>query len=65
MEDIIINYTIEFHKGKHKGQTLNIEIDLEEIECSDLAGVLIEEGYINSYSNDFEFEVLNREIKQL
>lgn len=63
MEDILINYTIKFYKGKYKGQTLEIEIDLDDIECEDLAGVLIEEGYLDSYCNDDEFEVIARTIK--
>ncbi|MDM1378188.1 hypothetical protein [Myroides marinus] len=63
MDDIIINYTIKFFKGKHKGETLEIEIDLDDIECEDLAGVLIEKGYLDSYCNDYEFDVINRAIK--
>lgn len=60
-----IIYTIRFNKGKFIGEEKEIRIDLDEIECSDLAGVLIEEGYLDSYCNNNEFNVLSRKIENI
>lgn len=58
-----VKYDIYFHKGKFAGETKTILADLEDVECDDLAGVLIENGYLTEYTNQEDyFDVKNREV---
>jgi hypothetical protein len=60
---IRIKYEIYFHKGKHKGETKTIFADLEDIECDDLAGFLIDQDYLTEYTNQEDyFDVKSREV---
>lgn len=60
--NIVILYTIKFNKGKYSGKKLELEIDLEDIEIDDLAGYLVNNGYLEYYVNDGEFEVISRQV---
>ena len=60
--NIVILYTIKFNKGKYDGKTVQLEIDLEDIEIDDLAGFLVNNGFLECYVNDNEFEVINRQV---
>lgn len=60
--NIVILYTIKFNKGKYSGKSLELEIDLEDIEIDDLAGYLVNNDYLEYYTNDNEFEVISRQV---
>lgn len=60
--NIVILYTIKFNKGKYSGKTIELEIDLEDIELDDLAGYLVNNEYLEYYTNDDEFEVISRQV---
>ena len=44
--NIVILYTIKFNEGKYDGKTVQLEIDLEDIEIDDLAGFLVNNGFL-------------------
>ena len=60
--NIVILYTIKFNKGRYSGKTIELEIDLEDIELDSLAGYLVDNGYLEYYTNDDEFEVISRQV---
>ena len=58
-----INYKIKINTGSFKGKTIEIEVELEEFDYNSLIDHLIENDYIDSYSNNNEFEVVKRWIE--
>ncbi len=60
--NIVILYTIKFNKGRYSGKTIELEIDLEDIELDNLAGYLVDNRYLEYYTNDDEFDVINRQV---
>ena len=59
---ITINYEIKINKGDFKDKTIEIDVDIDRFEYDSLIDILIEEDYIDSYSNNNEFEVLKTYI---
>ena len=63
MEEIIeIVYQIKMNKGTHAGKIIFIEVSLDKFDYDSLVTVLLERGYIESWCNNNEFEVINRRI---
>lgn len=60
MKNLKITYTVKMLKGAFKGQKITLVVDLDELEFNDIAGLLIEKGYLESSVNDEEFVVIDR-----
>lgn len=60
---ITINYEIKINKGDFKDKTIEIAVDIDRFEYDSLIDILIEEDYLDSYSNNNEFQVLKTYIK--
>lgn len=60
---ITINYEIKINKGDFKDKTIEIAVDIDRFEYNSLIDILIEEDYLDSYSNNNEFNVLKTYIK--
>ena len=62
----IINSTIQFeiklNAGKQKGETVFVQTDIEELQEEDLSSILIRHGYLQSWCNNDEYTVINREF---
>ena len=61
-DNATIEYKIKILKGKYKGQTVTITVDLDDLECNDISGILIEKGYIEYSLNHEEHDVISRRI---
>lgn len=59
---IAIEYKIKINTGDCRGSTMNINVELTDIEISGLDMCLIELGYLSHSCNDNEYEVLDRRI---
>ena len=62
MENIEIVYSIRFNKGAFAGKIVEVEVMITDLEYGGLPGVLIEEGYLVSWCNNDEYDVLNRVV---
>lgn len=65
MEDAIVIFKIKINEGIHKGGVFTIESSVSELEDVSLVDLIIDNGYLKSWSNNNEYETLGRKIKLL
>jgi hypothetical protein len=58
-----INYEIKMNVGSFKGKTIETEVELSDFDYGSLIDHLIENDYLDSYSNNNEFEVIRRWVQ--
>ena len=59
MEQLTIEYRIRINKGD---RMITIDVELSELEFTDLPMILINRGYLKCWCNDNEFDILDRKI---
>jgi len=62
MQNADLNYRIKINTGEFKGQTIDLETELEELEESSISELLVERGFLDGWCNDDEYEIISREI---
>ena len=62
MQNAKVNYTIRINAGTHKGKLVELTTDIEELEEEDISTLLIEKDYLQSWCNNSEYTITQREI---
>ena len=60
--DKTIQFEIKLNAGKQKGEIVFVQTDIEELQEEDLSSILIRHGYLQTWYNNDEYTVINREF---
>lgn len=62
MNNAKVLFKIKINKGKNAGNLIPLLTDIEELEEESISSLLIEKGYLETWCNNGEYSITEREI---